>query len=133
MDSIEFNIKSVKKYTSVFTIVLSFLIIVLSIVINVDSLQEIYAPRSQLPVESVKLKQTEQTFSDQPICVTYLAEQAVPAHLYIYYQIGNTGTYGNKSIPQDNSLKGFEYMRTYIGERGFQCFNLKGVSVKPSD
>lgn len=133
VDSIEFNIKSVKKYTSLFTIVISILIIVLSIVINVDSLSEIYAPRSQLPVTAVKFKQTDEKFTDQPICITYLANRTVSANVYIYYQIAGSGSFGNKSIPQDNSLQGFAYMKQYIGENGYQCFNLKGVSIGPSD
>lgn len=90
VDSIEFNIKSVKKYTSLFTIVLSILIIVLSIAINADSLSEIYAPRSQLPVTAVKFKQTSEKFTDQPICITYLPNQTVSANAYIRYKIGET-------------------------------------------
>ncbi len=50
IDTIEFNIKSVKKYTSIITVLLSICILCISLFINADSLSELWAPRSSLTI-----------------------------------------------------------------------------------
>ena len=73
IDAIEFNIKNVKKYTSIITIFISICVIALSIALNIDSISQIWIPRSQLTISQYEFKDTTQPFTDQPICITYFA------------------------------------------------------------
>lgn len=81
-----------KKYTSIFTIVLSLAIIVLSIVINAESLSHIYNLRKDLPVTSAKFKDTDVRLSDQPICIGYPDSYTIHPTISIYNTIDQTTT-----------------------------------------
>ena len=69
LTAVEFNIKSIKKYTSIATIVTSLAIVVLSITINIESIRHIWAPLNELPTTYTldKFSQHEQS-EDNPIC-----------------------------------------------------------------
>ena len=50
LTAIEFNVKSVKKYTSVATILMSLGIVALSVIFNLESIKHIWIPLHELPI-----------------------------------------------------------------------------------
>jgi hypothetical protein len=50
IESIEFNFRKIKKYTSLFTIFLSLLALILSVLMNMSSLEQIWIPRKDLTI-----------------------------------------------------------------------------------
>ena len=90
LTAIEFNIKSVKKYTSVATILISLGILALSVVVSLESIKHLWVPLDQLPVfynlgSSSNTVQTE----DNVVCFSSPIPFAFTPILTITYKEGD--------------------------------------------
>ena len=75
LTAIEFNIKHIKKYTSIATILLSAGLMALTAIINIDSLSHFWIPRAELPVTYSLEKYGLKQFSALPACVATDGEE----------------------------------------------------------
>ena len=90
LTAIEFNVKSVKKYTSVATILISLGILALSVVVSLESIKHLWVPLDQLPIYfSVdKFSNTVQT-EDNVVCFSSPIPFAFTPILTITYKEGD--------------------------------------------
>ena len=128
LTAIEFNIKAVKKYTSVATIVISLAVVALSVVINLEAIKHLWLPLSELPVfynldKFSSMAQTE----DNIVCFSSPVPFAFTPILTITYKEGD------QLLTKERApLGGYEecpYMEKYLKGKEHVCFELAGVSL----
>ena len=127
LTAIEFNIKSVQKYTSVATILLSVAIVVLSIVVNLSDIRHIWIPMEQLPrFYSLEKNSLSSLTEGTPLCLCH------PKPIFSNSQLVVTQLEGDSLIESvRRPLEGFgsfSYMESYVNGKNFVCFDLKGIS-----
>lgn len=58
--------------------------------------------------------------------------ETVSSTVFFIYETDD-GTFMNKTLPRISALDGFGSMTSAIGDKAYNCFNLKGIAIKKND
>lgn len=78
------------------------------------------------------MKAINYNLTDQALCIVYLPTETVSSTVFFIYETDD-GTFMNKTLPRISALDGFGSMASAIGDKAYNCFNLKGIAIKKND
>ena len=127
LTAIEFNIKSVKKYTSVATILISLSVLAVSIVINLEAIKHLWIPLHELPsFYSIEKFSDKAQTEDNIVCFTSPVPFPSKPSLTITYM--ENGQLLTKERAPLEGTEGCAYMDKHVEGKDYACFELAGVS-----